>query len=300
MRISLRSLCFLTLLALLLPCAWAQQVVSWSPEDLHSGSPCLFHVHAPNTTSITGRWQEHDLSFFRSQDHPGDWYALAGIDVAVAPGPYELTVNIHHGTGAIETLHRTVDIAAATYKEIPLTVPEKFVQPDAAAQKIIAADQALKTKIFSRSAPDPLWTARFTPPLQSAPRTDSFGTRRVFNGTLASVHRGLDYHAKTGTPVMAANAGRVILARPLYYEGNCVVIDHGLGLTTLYMHLSRFKVKEGEKVRRGQVIALSGGTGRATGPHLHMSVRWQGQYLDPALLFLLKLPEPSRQQPAQP
>jgi murein DD-endopeptidase MepM/ murein hydrolase activator NlpD len=82
----------------------------------------------------------------------------------------------------------------------------------------------------------------------------------------------------------------VLLARFLYFEGNCVVIDHGQGLLTLYFHLSEFKVKEGDAVKRGQVIGLSGGTGRATGPHLHVSVRWQGISLDPARLLELPLP----------
>jgi murein DD-endopeptidase MepM/ murein hydrolase activator NlpD len=86
------------------------------------------------------------------------------------------------------------------------------------------------------------------------------------------------------------NDGTVLLARPLYFEGNFVVLDHGQGLLTLYLHLSEFKVNEGERVKRGQVIGLSGGTGRATGPHLHVAVRWQGTYLDPASLLRLRLP----------
>jgi murein DD-endopeptidase MepM/ murein hydrolase activator NlpD len=86
------------------------------------------------------------------------------------------------------------------------------------------------------------------------------------------------------------NEGTVLLARPLYFEGNCVVIDHGQGLLTLYLHLSEIKVQEGEVVKRGQEIGLSGGTGRATGPHLHVAVRWQGTYLDPAQLMQISLP----------
>ncbi|HEX7158466.1 MAG TPA: M23 family metallopeptidase, partial [Edaphobacter sp.] len=168
--------------------------------------------------------------------------------------------------------------------------PDRFVEPNAAELRKIAADQALKNKAFARTAAVPLWSGPFHPPLKVAPETDSFGTRRVFNGKLASVHRGLDYHARPRTPVLAVNSGRIVLARSLYYEGNCVIIDHGLGLITLYMHLSRFNVKEGAKVRRGQIIALSGGTGRVTGPHLHLGVRWQGAYLDPAKLYALQLP----------
>jgi len=90
--------------------------------------------------------------------------------------------------------------------------------------------------------------------------------------------------------VHASNAGQVVLSRELYYEGNCVVIDHGLGFMTMYMHLSKLDVEEGDHVRKGQIIALSGGTGRATGPHLHMSVRWSGEYLDPMKLLALRLP----------
>ena len=110
----------------------------------------------------------------------------------------------------------------------------------------------------------------------------------MFNGKLASIHKGMDFHAATGTPVHAANGGVVVLARPLYYEGNCVVIDHGLGLYTISMHLSRIEVKEGQSVTAGELIGLSGATGRVTGPHLHWAVRWHDAYLDPAKLLALE------------
>ena len=103
------------------------------------------------------------------------------------------------------------------------------------------------------------------------------------------MHQGLDYRATVGTPVRAINSGKVIIARELYFEGNCVVIDHGQGLLSLYFHLSQFKIKEGDTVTKGQQIALSGGTGRVTGPHLHLAVRWQGSYVNPATLLGLKM-----------
>jgi len=133
-------------------------------------------------------------------------------------------------------------------------------------------------------------TRRHTAAPATAPISDVFGTQRVFNGKTQSSHLGLDFRVPSGTPVAAMNAGTVLLARPLYFEGNCVVLDHGQGLLTIYMHLSEFKVKEGEQVARGQEVGLSGGTGRATGPHLHVAVRWQGTYLDPAVLIKLPLP----------
>jgi len=100
----------------------------------------------------------------------------------------------------------------------------------------------------------------------------------------------LDFRAEIGTPVGAMNSGVVILAREMFYEGGFVVIDHGQGLSTLYMHLSEINVREGDSVEKRQIIGLSGGTGRATAPHLHVGVRWQGIYLDPAVLLTLPLP----------
>jgi murein DD-endopeptidase MepM/ murein hydrolase activator NlpD len=92
-----------------------------------------------------------------------------------------------------------------------------------------------------------------------------------------------------GTVVRAGNAGTVVLAQPLYYEGNCVIVDHGLGLMSLYMHFSRIDVKPGQHVAKGQRLGLSGATGRVTGPHLHWAIRWQGAMLDPAKVLRLKL-----------
>ena len=99
----------------------------------------------------------------------------------------------------------------------------------------------------------------------------------------------MDFRAAAGTPVRAGNSGVVVLARPLYYEGNCVVIDHGLGLFTISMHLSQIAVREGQTVATGELLGLSGATGRVTGPHLHWAVRWQDAYLDPAKLLRLNL-----------
>jgi murein DD-endopeptidase MepM/ murein hydrolase activator NlpD len=112
----------------------------------------------------------------------------------------------------------------------------------------------------------------------------------MFNGVKKSQHEGLDYHATIGTTVRATNRGTVILAQNLYFEGNCVVLDHGQGLLTLYLHLSEIKVKEGDTVERSQVLGASGSTGRVTAPHLHFAVRWHGLYLDPETLLKLSPP----------
>ena len=175
------------------------------------------------------------------------------------------------------------------YKTTALHVQEKYVQPDAATLQRIAADKVVKDAAFAHQVSQPLWSGSFRSPVPFT-ATDSFGTRRMFNGQLASIHRGTDFHAPSGTPVLAANDGEVIVAQGMFYEGNLVVIDHGQQFTTLYMHLSKIKVHVGERVTKGQRLGLSGATGRVTGPHLHLSARWQGAWVDPVVLLRLKLP----------
>jgi hypothetical protein len=263
-----------------------------TPSQLANGSPCLITVTLHQEASaVTGKWQGHPVEFFSGTDHR-TWFALAGVDVEVTPGSYPLTIDAILKSGTHLTLHQDVDVVEAPYEKEPLTVPDKFVEPNAAALKKIAADKIVKDKAFADSASKPQWVGDFRPPLHLAPQSDSFGNQRIFDGKLASVHRGLDYHAKPSTPVAAINSGRVVLAQPLYYEGGCVVIDHGLGLMSVYMHLSKIEVSVGTNVRRGQILALSGATGRATGPHLHLGVRWEGSYLDPAKLFQIHMPQP--------
>ena len=106
-----------------------------------------------------------------------------------------------------------------------------------------------------------------------------------------SEHHGVDFRAAPGTPVLASQSGTVVLARELFYEGNCVILDHGEGLFTIYMHFSKFSVKEGDQVQVLQKLGESGATGRVTGPHLHVSVLWKGVPLDLLSLTELKLPE---------
>lgn len=261
--------------------------VSLTPAIVVAGSPELIRVDANSATSVEGEWLGRKIEFFRGPSG-WTWFALAGIDVEAAAGSSALHVTAREGDGRTVDLSLTVEIHPAHYRTGSLTVAPKFVEPDAASLEQIKAEVELKAKIFAASATKPLWSANFRAPV-AAPSTDSFGTRRMFNGKLASIHKGMDFHAASGTSVHAGNGGVVVLARPLYYEGNCVVIDHGLGLYTISMHLSRVDVKEGQNVSTGDRIGLSGATGRVTGPHLHWAVRWRDAYLDPAKLLQLDL-----------
>lgn len=261
--------------------------INLTPPLVEAGTPVLVRIEAGDTTVLEGEWLGRKLEFFRGRNGRS-WYALAGVDVEAPTGPSTLRISLGLSDGSFRDLSRAVEIYPAHYRTGSLSVPPRFVEPGPEALKQIAEETELKGKVFASSASEPLWTGNFRAPVSAEP-TDSFGIRRIFNGKLASVHKGMDFRAAMGTTVQAGNSGVVVLARLLYYEGNCVVIDHGQGLFTLSMHLSRIDVKEGQRVAAGDRLGLSGATGRVTGPHLHWAVRWQGAYLDPAKLLRLDL-----------
>lgn len=256
-----------------------------TPSVVVAGAPELIRVTAPNAESVNGEWLGHKFSFFKLRSN--EWAVLAGVDVEAAVGPSILHISALGHDGPSD-MNQTIEIHAAHYRTGTLSVAPKFVEPGPEALKEIDEESKVKARVFAESASQPLWGGNFRAPVAAAP-TDSFGTRRMFNKKLASIHKGADFRAAMGTPVHAANSGVVVLARPLYYEGNCVIIDHGMGLFTLSMHFSRIDVHEGQRVNKGDLIGLSGATGRVTGPHLHWAVRWEGAYLDPLKLLKLNL-----------
>jgi murein DD-endopeptidase MepM/ murein hydrolase activator NlpD len=275
-----------------LPAAAADWTIHAQPTRLVNGAPVLFQVKPPaKLKSLTGTWLGHNLTF-SFDAHAKTWFTLAGVTFETAPGKYPLALRAEPAaTKTPLTFTRTFAVARAQYPQIKveLKVEKKFTEPSQEQQEQIAEGVKIKQDYLGRVTPTRGWEGNFTAPAVAA-NSDVYGSQRIFNGKAQRPHWGLDFRVPTGTPVAAMNAGTVLLARFLYFEGNCVVIDHGQGLLTLYFHLSEFKVKEGETVKRGQEIGLSGDTGRATGPHLHVAVRWQGTYLDPARLMQLPLP----------
>lgn len=270
--------------------------VTWTvhaqPARLVNGGPVLFQVTAPTKLeSLTGTWLGHQLTFSYDASTK-TWFALAGVTFETTPGTYALEIAAQPAANKTSlTFTRSFAVARAHYPQtkVELTVEKKFTEPSPEQLQQAEESKKIKQDYLNRVTPDRGWDGNFTAPAE-APISDVYGSQRIFNGVAQREHQGLDFRVPTGTPVAAMNSGTVLLARFLYFEGNCVVIDHGQGLLTLYFHLSEFRVKEGEPVKGGQIVGLSGGTGRATGPHLHVAVRWQGTYLDPAGLLQLSLP----------
>jgi hypothetical protein len=268
------------------PSSWA---VRSQPAKLVNGSPVVFRVTPPEPLkSLSGKLREHDV-FFAFDTQSKVWYGIAGISLETGPGDFSLELSGTAATGKELSFKQRIAIGKGKYHSIAASVPKQFTEPSVEQLHKIAEDKTLKERVFAGLTPEREWKGNFLSPA-GGKISDVFGTSRTFNGRVQSVHQGLDYAVPAGTLVAALNSGTVVLAQPLFFEGGCIVLDHGQGLLTLYMHLSKIEVKEGDRVSGGQRIGLSGGTGRATGPHLHVAVRWQGVYLDPATLLSLQLP----------
>ena len=271
--------------------------VRTEPATLANGAPAVLYVAAPvKLQALAATWTGHKI-FFTLDPATHSWYALFGTSINCAPGSYPLVLEGRTDAGATVSFQQNLAVVGQNYPLVELKVQHSFTAPNRRLLRRIKKEEILKHRVFAESSEARLWRGPFEAPVRE-PVTEAFGVRRIFNNQLKTEHLGLDYHAPRGTRVRAANSGRVILARPLFFEGNCVIVDHGQGLMTLYMHLSKFKVRKGQRVRRGQLLGLSGATGRATGPHLHLAVRWEGMYLDPARLLQLDLPQREAPYPA--
>jgi murein DD-endopeptidase MepM/ murein hydrolase activator NlpD len=228
------------------------------------------------------------------QDARVTWRALVGVDLGVAPNTYTVAIDAKTGEQAIHTTYE-LRVEPRRFPTRTLNVDEAFVSPPAALRGRILKEAAELEALWTRSAPGRLWTDPFVLPVPGR-AVSRFGTRSIFNGKPRSPHAGADFLSPAGTPIEAPNAGHVVLARNLYFSGNTVVIDHGLGLFSTLAHLSEFAVHQDEEVVPGQLIGRVGATGRVTGPHLHWAVRASGARIDPlSLLALLGsiAPDPS-------
>jgi len=196
---------------------------------------------------------------------------LVGIPLTAPPGKTHLTIE---WGAAGQRLARKVpfEIRQGMYGEERLTVDPRHVRPGPKDLERIRREQEELKQIYASGSRSQLWQGVFQIPVPGE-MNGPFGTRRVFNGELQSHHTGVDFRAQTGDPVHAAAAGVVRLTKDLFYSGNAVIVDHGAGVFSYYIHLSRIDVKVGRKIAKGQVVGLAGATGRATGPHLHWGVK---------------------------
>jgi len=217
-------------------------------------------------------------------------FAFIGLDLGTEPGMRMMKVLVMEEGGTWEYIQKEIPIAAKEYPERKLWVDEKFVTPPPWALERIKIEAEILNYIYSVYTPQWLGEGEFILPTADDV-VPNFGERRIFNNNPRSSHSGVDISSPYGTSVKASNSGKVVLAKELYFAGQTVIIDHGLGLFTHYLHFSNLKVKRGELVKKGAIIGEVGATGRVTGPHLHWGIRLLGARVDPFSLLSLPLEE---------
>lgn len=227
---------------------------------------------------------DHDVPTFPAEPSAGgsvSWQALIGIDLDRKPGPYRVSVD----AGGLSN-DTTIAVQPKRFPTRRLAVDEKFVNPPPSVEARIKEESALLARIYEHPAAERQWTTPFERPVAEAANS-RFGTRSIFNGQPRNAHGGADFLSPAGTPIHAPNAGRVVIARDLYFSGGTVVIDHGHVLFSMLAHMSAIDVHEGDTVKAGDAVGKVGATGRVTGAHLHWAVRLNDARIDPLSVLQL-------------
>jgi hypothetical protein len=234
------------------------------------GSLLLGEVVGPmGLTGMKADFNGREIPLWSEGEKAATLHGLIGVDLETKPGKYEWKVSWQDAKGMAVSCSADVSVRAGKFLTEHLKVEKQFVEPNPEQEKRAADDQKKMKAIYDTVTPERLWQGKFRIPLNGVTTGGNFGRRRVLNGQSRSPHAGVDFPAASGTPVFAAQAGKVVLAEGLYYSGNTVVIDHGYGIYTMYAHLSEIEVHAGDAVKLSDEIGKVGATGRVTGPHLH-------------------------------
>ncbi len=239
--------------------------------------------------AVTGRFLGRRILFYQRPGSgvPGEYLGLLGIDMQDPPGTHELIVDVHSPPEDVRLSYNVV-VVDKHFPVQKLTLPKDKVELDKRALIRVKAEQRQVRRVLGLVSQEPRWAKSFIVPVGGV-TSGAFGRRRVINGQPRSPHSGEDIAAPMGANVLATNDGIVRLTVDHFFSGKGIFVDHGLGLHSMYFHLSEISVVEGQLVRRGEVIGQVGASGRATGPHLHWGIRLNGARVDPYSLTTLPL-----------
>lgn len=241
---------------------------------------------AHGVRELEGSLGGRPLSFF---PYGEEYAAVAGIDLESKPGKMPWKVGAVDALGNPRKAAGAITVRSRAFTVQRLTLPAHMVDLDPQTERRALAEAARLRVLFDSLSAERLWRGRFTRPVGGSSPGEGYGARRIINAQPRSPHSGIDFSAEAGTPVVAANRGRVALVAEFFFAGRLIVLDHGLGLYTLYFHLDGVNASEGALVERGQTIGTVGATGRATGPHLHFGAQLRRARVDPTALFTLPI-----------
>ena len=238
--------------------------VKISPKKIHQGDVFLVTVGGTLSEPPSGSFAEQDLIF--SECGKGRYCAVGAVDIQTKPGRH--TVRISAGK---RKKNVRFSVKSARFPEIRMSLPEEKVSLCPEDLEKVGRENERLQGIFE-TVTERLWEGSFIVPLEND-ISMGFGAKRIMNRTMTSVHRGVDIRGKDGECIKASNTGRIVLAEELFLGGNTIIIDHGQGIYSVYMHLSKFNSDLNDSVSRGDVIGYVGSSGRSTGPHLHFGVK---------------------------
>lgn len=252
------------------------------PENPKQGDTVFIRVKS-ESSGISGNFEKEKLIFYRNGKLP-EWIAFFGIDADQKPGGYKISVN-----AGMQQFTKLIKVGLADFSSASAvfapTAAQTGITTEKAVNNIIKNDNPALKKVLANFTAAPYFSAPFSFPLSVMKNSGlSFG-RFIGFGKSKIQHLGVDLAAQEDTNIYAVNDGKVVATLDLSNYGKTVIIDHGLDIFSLYLHLDEFKVSKGDAVKRGQLIGLSGETGYATAPHLHFSIRVGGSRVDPVVFI---------------
>ena len=261
--------------------------VNLFPKEVHQGNICVVELLISEGMSLLGvEFQGKGLPFFEVE-RGKSFRALIGVDMESPPRKYKLLVSAKNSSGIVIQREDSIKVVKKDFGIQRLTLPKKMVDLNKKTLKRVRKEIKGVKDVWPRTTKDRFWTGEFIRPLRGKVLSP-FGVRRFLNNQPRSPHSGVDLRGKMGEEILCSNTGIVALVGELYFNGKTVIVDHGQGLFTMYFHLSRINVKEGQMIEKGKVLGLVGSSGRATGPHLHWGARLHGARVDPLMLLDIK------------
>jgi len=252
-----------------------------SPSEIKPGDAFVIKINGTNTShlpaaSLKGR------RFYFSRCGESCFAAIGTVGIRTKPGSYIIKLRVGKKTKNLQLI-----VTQNSFTTIKFTLPDKQVFLSKKDLKRVKKENKRLKQIFQKVSQSH-YEGSFILPLENDIST-LFGTKRILNEKWISIHRGVDVTGKDGEEVKASNNGRVALAEELFFGGNTIILDHGLGIYTIYMHLSKFNVNVEDIVSKNDVVGFVGSSGRSTGPHLHFGVKVMNMSANPVSLIELNL-----------
>ena len=251
-----------------------------SSDRISKGDLILIRIKAEKGEKVRFKWRGKEISLIPDADGTS-WRGFLAADLNLKSGRYKALVTVSP-LGYKKQLD--IEVVDKDYGVRNLTLPEAMVTLDEETLKRVSKESDIINGLWRLPASAAVWSGSFLRPIEGEV-VGAFGTGSIINNQPRSPHTGVDLKGEEGTPIKAVNDGKVILICDHFFTGKSIFLDHGTDIISMYFHLHEIDVKEGDMVRKGQIIGLVGSTGRVTGPHLHWGMRINGARINPLSLI---------------